>query len=96
MTYEYTLIYSRLSADTPFYPIPQNITDYIDTTWRTDAMMITTESLSDDGLTKISRVIFKDVNVWLQFIDDPVIKTYLAERNTYHAEHDITVTRLEG
>ena len=96
MTYEYTIIYTRLSADTPFYPIPQNITDYIDTTWRTNEMMVTTESLSDDGLTKISRVIFKDVDAWLQFIDDPIIKIYLADRNTYHNENAITVTRLEG
>jgi len=52
--------------------------------------------LSDDGLEKIIKVTFKDVDTWLQFIDDPVIKDSLSGRNVYHAENDITVMRLEG
>jgi hypothetical protein len=96
MTYDYTIIYSRVSADTPFYPIPQNVLDHIDSVWRADDKMITSETLSEDGLTKISNITFKDVNIWLEFIDDPVIKTYIVDRNVYHAENDITVIRLEG
>jgi hypothetical protein len=96
MTYEYMVVYTRLSTGTPFYPIPENVRDYIDAVWRIDDIMITSEALSDDGLTKISGVIFKDVESWLQFIDDPIIKLYLSERNAYHIENDITVTRLES
>jgi|APGre2960657404_1045060.scaffolds.fasta_scaffold12263_3 hypothetical protein len=96
MTYEYTLIYSRSSADTPFYTATENILDYIDAVWRTDGKYTTEESLTDDGLTKIIRVIFKDIDLWLEFIDDPIIKLSLAERNAYHLENNITVTRLEG
>jgi hypothetical protein len=70
--------------------------DHIDSVWRIDDKMVTSENMSDDGLTKISRVIFKDANVWLEFIDDPIIKIYLADRNAYHVANDITVTRLEG
>jgi hypothetical protein len=96
MTYEYTLIYSRPSADTPFYTAPENVIEYINAIWRTGGMYITEESLSDDGLEKIIKVTFKDVDTWLQFIDDPVIKDSLSGRNVYHAENDITVIRLEG
>ena len=96
MTYEYIIIYSRLSVDTPFYTVPENIIDYIDAVWRADGVYTTEESLSDDGLTKIIKVTFKDTESWLQFIDDPIIKSTFNDRNAYHIANDITVTRLEG
>jgi hypothetical protein len=96
MTYEYTLIYSRPSTDTSFYTAPENVIAYINATWRTDGMYVTEESLSADGFEKIIKITFKDVETWLRFIDDPVIKDSLSERNAYHTEHDITVMRLEG
>jgi len=43
MTYEYTLIYSRPSADTPFYTAPENVIEYINAIWRTGGMYITEE-----------------------------------------------------
>ena len=96
MTYDYTIIYSRPSTAIPFYTLSPNVIQHIDTVWRVDDKMITSETLSEDGLTKISNITFKDVNIWLEFIDDPVIKTYIVDRNVYHAENDITVIRLEG
>lgn len=96
MTYEYTLIYSRASAEIPFYTAPENIKDYINAVWHTDGKYATEESLTDDGLTKIIRVIFKDIDLWLEFIDDPIVKLSMAERNAHHLENNITVTRLEG
>jgi hypothetical protein len=96
MIHEYTLIYSRASTETPFYTAPENIKDYVDEVWRTDGKYTTEESLTDDGLTKIIRVIFKDINLWLEFIEDPIIKTSMAERNSYLIQNNITVTRLEG
>jgi hypothetical protein len=96
MTYEYTLICSRASAETPFYSAPENIKDYVDSVWRTDGKYTTEESLTDDGFTKIIRVIFKDINIWLEFIDDPIVKSTFSARDDYHLENGITVIRLEG
>ena len=96
MTYDYTIIYTRPSTDIPFYtPLP-NVIQHIDTVWRADDKMVTSEILSDDGLTKISNITFKDVTQWLEFIDDEIIKVYIADRNNYHSENSITITRLEG
>jgi hypothetical protein len=96
MTYEYTLIYSRTNTDTPFYTPPEHIKDYIDIVWRADGIYTTSESMSDDGFVKIIVVTFKDTESWLQFIDDPIIKSTFSDRNAYHIANDITVTRLEG
>ena len=96
MTYEYTIIYTRPDTNTPFYTIPQTVVDYINTVWRVDDKFLTSESLTEDGCTKISNVIFKDISDWLEFIDDPIIKSYIADRNVYHEETGITITRLEG
>lgn len=94
MTYEYNVICSRASTETPFYTAPENVTNHIDAVWRPDGKYATEEVLTEDRLTKIVRVTFKDVEHWLEFINDPIINLAFNERNEYNIVNDITVTRL--
>jgi hypothetical protein len=93
MTYNYSLIYTRLSTETPFFTVSPELTAHIDTKWRAPGALVTSKTMSVDGLTKTSNVSFNNYTTWLEFIDDPVIIAYLTERNTYHVINNITVTR---
>jgi hypothetical protein len=86
-----TIVRPDTSAEFWAYPAP--IRAYVQVTYTdTGKLLSGLDTYSEDGLTKVRTVYWKDAESQDEFITDPVIRASVVERKAYNKLHNHTIT----
>jgi len=95
MSYSYQRISVRPTLDVSFYPFPAGLTEYIQITYTDTGKLVSTVTEYTDGnLIQVRTNTFSDIAAWEEYTQDPLISSFLAERNQYELENGIVVDKV--